>query len=482
MVAEPADEAQAPGVARTLALAFVLSGGAGLIHEVVWTRLLGFLFGVSEMAIATVLAAFMGGLALGSWWIGARGGGPDGRRTYAWLEIGIGVLALAIPVVLALVEPVYGWLWRRFHFSFAVFSVLRFLLAGSILLAPTILMGATFPVLAGYADTMLGRRLRPQWLYTANLAGAVARRRHRGLRPPARHRRPRDDPRRGAREHRRRPLGAPPAGRDLGGARDPPPPRSPGRSPPRRARSSSRRPFSPAWSRSRRRSPGRVSWHSSSARRPMPSRRCSSCSWWRSGSEARWQRGARRWAADVVVDLAVMHGVVALLLLKAIGSADGLPYLYLWLDGVWGPAAIGGSVVRSLCTTAILIFPSVVAAGTLLPLALIALLPADARETGPAVGRVYAINTLGAIVGAVLAGFVLVPGLGTQRTLIFLALATAAMGLALALGRRRPVWLVPVAAGLAVVAGRGRVHARALEPSRPPRRRLGARSRGGRLR
>src|SRR5262249_8925198 len=59
-------------VAVALSVAFVVSGSAGLIHEVVWTRLLGHLFGVSSFAISTVLAAYMGGLALGSWWIGQR--------------------------------------------------------------------------------------------------------------------------------------------------------------------------------------------------------------------------------------------------------------------------------------------------------------------------------------------------------------------------------------------------------------------------
>jgi spermidine synthase len=456
MVAEPADEVQAPGVARTLALAFVLSGGAGLIHEVVWTRLLGFLFGVSEMAIATVLVAFMGGLALGSWWIGARGGGTDGRRTYAWLEIGIGVIALAIPVVLGLVEPVYGWLWRRFHFSFAVFSVLRFLLAGSILLAPTILMGATFPVLAGYADTMLGRRLRPQWLYTANLAGAVLGVGTAGfvLLPAI-----------GVRGTilvgalvnigvglwiLRLPAATPAAPRPVAAAVPGPLAATP------RALLLTAAFLS-----------GLVSLASQVAWTRVLALVVGSTTYAFTavllvflvalgiGSAlAAWRAS---WAKDIVVDLALMHGVVALLLLKAIGSADGLPYLSLWLDRVWGPGAIGGIVVRSLCTTALLLFPSVVAAGTLLPLALIALLPPDARETGPAVGRVYAINTLGAIAGAVLAGFVLVPGLGTQRTLIALALATAAMGLALALGRGRPGWLVPVAASLLVVAGAGAV-------------------------
>ena len=51
---------------------FFLSGASALIYEVVWSRLLGFIFGGTAFAIATVLAAYMAGLALGSWYFGRR--------------------------------------------------------------------------------------------------------------------------------------------------------------------------------------------------------------------------------------------------------------------------------------------------------------------------------------------------------------------------------------------------------------------------
>jgi spermidine synthase len=161
-------------VVGALAAAFQLSGAAGLIHEVVWVRLLGFVFGVSELAMATVLAAFMGGLALGSWFVGTRSAAiADRRRAYAWLEIAIGVTALVLPLLFWALEPVYGAIWRRVHLSFAVFSVIRFVLAGSVLLLPTIMMGATLPVLADHLARVEGRRIAPEALYTLNLVGAV---------------------------------------------------------------------------------------------------------------------------------------------------------------------------------------------------------------------------------------------------------------------------------------------------------------------
>src|SRR5438105_15082090 len=156
-----------------LGAVFLLSGSAGLVHEVVWARLLGHVFGATSFAVATVLAAFMGGLALGSWWMGWRPPMADRRRLYAFLEVGIGLSALVLPFLLGLVEPFYAWIWRQFQFSFAVFSVLRFFVAGGLLLPPTIMMGATLPALAEYLAGLRGRRLGAEWLYTLNLAGAA---------------------------------------------------------------------------------------------------------------------------------------------------------------------------------------------------------------------------------------------------------------------------------------------------------------------
>src|SRR4030095_1717463 len=94
------------GTVRGLAVAFLVSGAAALLHEILWARLLARVFCVVALALRTVLAAFMAGLAIGSWWIGSRAEGlADRRRTYAWLEIGIGVAALLVPFLLTPVQP-----------------------------------------------------------------------------------------------------------------------------------------------------------------------------------------------------------------------------------------------------------------------------------------------------------------------------------------------------------------------------------------
>src|SRR5205085_9024398 len=73
-----------------VSVCFILSGATGLIYEVLWARMLGLVFGATTFAVSTVLAAFMGGLALGSAWAGRVG--PKIRRplrAYGLLEIGV---------------------------------------------------------------------------------------------------------------------------------------------------------------------------------------------------------------------------------------------------------------------------------------------------------------------------------------------------------------------------------------------------------
>src|SRR2546421_3613700 len=81
-----------------IAICFVLSGATGLIYEILWARMLGLVFGATTLAVSTVLAAFMGGLALGS----ALAGRLAPRivkpvAAYGWTEIGIAIYALLVP-------------------------------------------------------------------------------------------------------------------------------------------------------------------------------------------------------------------------------------------------------------------------------------------------------------------------------------------------------------------------------------------------
>jgi spermidine synthase len=154
---------------------FVASGATGLIYEILWARMLGLTFGATTLAVSTVLAAFMGGLALGS----ALAGRLARRITkpvsaYGWMEIGIAVYALLVPFLFQSVDDLYAYAWRQLHPGFFAFTFLRFALSCLMLLVPTTLMGATLPVLAAALlrskDHDANSVTR---LYACNLVGAI---------------------------------------------------------------------------------------------------------------------------------------------------------------------------------------------------------------------------------------------------------------------------------------------------------------------
>jgi spermidine synthase len=154
---------------------FFFSGVAGLIYEVVWTRMLTQIFGNTTYAIATVLASFMAGLALGSYFFGKLADrGKNDFLLYGLLEAGVGVYGLLVPELFkigqALYIPLYG-INESFPF---LFSLLLFVLSFVLLVVPTILMGATLPVLSRFfvrSLAHLGRRVGD--LYATNTLGAV---------------------------------------------------------------------------------------------------------------------------------------------------------------------------------------------------------------------------------------------------------------------------------------------------------------------
>src|ERR1700752_2141971 len=92
---------------RTVVLLFLASGFSGLVYQVAWVRLLTPVFGVTAYAISTVIASFMGGLALGSYVAGRMiDRRQDPLRVYALLEAGVGVYALLTPTLFGLANGV----------------------------------------------------------------------------------------------------------------------------------------------------------------------------------------------------------------------------------------------------------------------------------------------------------------------------------------------------------------------------------------
>jgi spermidine synthase len=164
---------------RFVLLCFCLSGAVGLAYQAIWFRELQGLFGVTQQALAVVVAAFMGGLAAGSWVFGPvadRHARP--LRLYGALEMGIGVGALLVTPLLWLVERIYVALHPALAASGPGLAAVRAVLALVALLGPTVLMGGTLPALAvllrrdAGGDAAAVRRDLGR-LYGLNTAGAV---------------------------------------------------------------------------------------------------------------------------------------------------------------------------------------------------------------------------------------------------------------------------------------------------------------------
>ncbi|MFA5809794.1 MAG: fused MFS/spermidine synthase, partial [Thermoleophilia bacterium] len=157
-------------------LLFFLSGAAALIYEVVWFRSISLIFGASHLAVATVLFVFMGGLALGSHLLGKRvEQHAKPLRLYGFLEVGIAVFAVLFVLLMKLYPYVYVPLARLGANNTLYISSLRIVLAVVCMVVPTTLMGRTLPVLSRLVSSgpeRLGARL--SFLYSFNTIGAVA--------------------------------------------------------------------------------------------------------------------------------------------------------------------------------------------------------------------------------------------------------------------------------------------------------------------
>jgi spermidine synthase len=159
-----------------LAIVFFLSGVAGLGYEVVWGRWLHSVFGASAWALAAILSAFMAGLALGGFTAGrlAPRLRVDPLKAYGLIEILIGAWALLFPQLLDGVVAVQGRFFFQWVEHHTLYGLMRFGLSFLVLLVPTSLMGATFPLLSVYVARRSNAPTRwVGWLYGLNSAGAV---------------------------------------------------------------------------------------------------------------------------------------------------------------------------------------------------------------------------------------------------------------------------------------------------------------------
>ncbi|HEV3256452.1 MAG TPA: fused MFS/spermidine synthase, partial [Gemmataceae bacterium] len=154
---------------------FFLSGASALVYELVWQRLLNLVFGVTTLSVSAVLAAFMGGLALGSLLLG-RYADRTARplRWYAWLEAGIGLTGLLVPAGFAGLTLGYAGVYAHFPPGPWAGACIRFGLSVLVLVVPATLMGATLPVMGRLALRRAGSLPATfSLLYAVNTMGAV---------------------------------------------------------------------------------------------------------------------------------------------------------------------------------------------------------------------------------------------------------------------------------------------------------------------
>jgi spermidine synthase len=169
-----------PGSSRLLrviiAVAFLLSGAAGLVYEVVWSKYLTLFIGGTALATTIVLATFMGGLACGNALFGrlADRPGTNTLRIYALLEVGVGLSCLLFPALLARFGSLYLAAGTWTGPTSALNPVLKALLAVASLLVPCTLMGGTLPLLTkSVTQSVAGLGVRLGRLYFLNTVGAV---------------------------------------------------------------------------------------------------------------------------------------------------------------------------------------------------------------------------------------------------------------------------------------------------------------------
>lgn len=158
-------------IKKILLIAFTLSGMAALIYQITWIRPLQFLLGSTTYIISIILAAFMGGLAFGSWWMAKYVDHISNLpKAYGLMEIGIGIYGVLLLSIFNILPNVYNNLYWL-HENFYVFMIVQFILVFIVLLIPTTLMGATFPVVAKFYTEKIGKGIGE--IYSVNNIGAI---------------------------------------------------------------------------------------------------------------------------------------------------------------------------------------------------------------------------------------------------------------------------------------------------------------------
>jgi len=153
-----------------------MSGGAALMYEIVWFRSLSLIFGGSHLAVTTTVSVFMLGLAFGSWIAGKillrfR----NLLMLYGMLELGVALFAGVFYVLMIFYPSFYVFMAKFALDSRLYLTFIRVLFAFIAMIVPTTFMGATIPILTSLLTKnvrSVGEKL--SFLYGFNTFGAVA--------------------------------------------------------------------------------------------------------------------------------------------------------------------------------------------------------------------------------------------------------------------------------------------------------------------
>ena len=181
----PAEEPEcAPGKATTLEqpglllVGFAFSGFAALLYQVVWIHSLILVIGVSIYAFSTVLTVFLAGIALGSLLVGRWVRQTTARRSLKlafYLQLGIALSAIASLSMISQLPILFVQGWVKLHHSFTLFQAYSFLLTAIVIIVPTLLLGALFPLITGLWSNRKGAVGQGVGeAYGANALGTIA--------------------------------------------------------------------------------------------------------------------------------------------------------------------------------------------------------------------------------------------------------------------------------------------------------------------
>lgn len=162
-------------LSRKFAMMFFVSGAAALVYQVLFAKELALVFGSTATATLTVLATFLGGMAIGS-----LIGGLIAQRfarpllAYAVIEAAIGLYCIITPSLFSAIQNLYVAFASGLAPDEPLLMMMRVVFGASVLLVPTVLMGTTLPLLAIALGKEAGRMgARVAWLYLTNTAGAA---------------------------------------------------------------------------------------------------------------------------------------------------------------------------------------------------------------------------------------------------------------------------------------------------------------------